>query len=241
MDNILVLIQKKVGSDMSTIFRIEKNRDFVVMNNRFLRNKKMSLKAKGALSLFLSLPDDWQYSINGLASICKESQTAIRSTLKELEEHNHLRRVREQDEKGQFRYIYYIYELPYDGNEHADKGNAQNAHKESKRQQSNKRENKEYKKYNINNYIYLLDIIPDPQLRNLYCDFLDNRNRMGAPLSTTGFEYLIERVREIAGLDVEKQKSLLKTAIINNWKNVYPRGEEPGSAAMDELKKFYSN
>ena len=50
---------------MSTVFRVEKNREFVVMSNKFLRNKEMSLKAKGLLALCLSLPDDWDYYIHG--------------------------------------------------------------------------------------------------------------------------------------------------------------------------------
>ena len=86
----------------TTVFRVEKSREFVVMNNRFLRNKEMSLKAKGLLALCLSLPEDWNYSLNGLVAICKESHTSIRSTLKELEEFNHLRREKKKDDKGQF-------------------------------------------------------------------------------------------------------------------------------------------
>jgi hypothetical protein len=70
---------------MTTVFRVEKNREFVVMHNKFLREKEMSLKAKGLLALCLALPDDWNYSLNGLCAICKESQTSIRSALKELE------------------------------------------------------------------------------------------------------------------------------------------------------------
>ena len=65
---------------------------------------------------------------------------------------------------------------------------------------------------------------------------------MDAPLSRKGLEYLIERVREIAGIDVEKQKSLLRTAVINNWKNVYSKEEAPANeaGALDELKRIYS-
>lgn len=70
---------------MSTVVRIEKNRNYVVMNNEFLRNKEMSLKAKGLLALCLSLPDTWDYSLNGLVSITKENLTAVRSGLKELQ------------------------------------------------------------------------------------------------------------------------------------------------------------
>lgn len=232
---------------MSTIFRIEKNRDYVVMNNKFLRNKEMSLKAKGALSLFLSLPDNWQYSINGLAAICKESQTAIRSTLKELEEHRHLKRLREQDEKGQFKYVYCIYEIPYDGNEYADDANAENGRTENRRQQSIQKKNIKEKSINkenidiyaIDNYLDILNTIGDDDLRELYIDFLEHRKYMGDPLTKRGLELLRERVRELVGLNVAKQKQLLKTSLINNWKNVYLKDEPGENEQIDDLKSFY--
>ena len=85
-----------------------------------------------------------------------------------------------------------------------------------------------------------MDTIPDPHLRNLYCYFLDNRNYMGAPLSRKGLELLIERVRDLVGLNINKQKELLRTAVINNWKNVYPKGEQPEeSEELNNLKNFY--
>lgn len=129
---------------MTTVFRIEKNREFVVMSNKFLREKEMSLKAKGLLALCLALPDDWNYSLNGLCAICKESQTSIRSALKELETFNYLKRNRKQNEKGHFIYEYVIYEQPHTENLHTDK-----RHTENRRQQSNKRQT--IKKQNINN------------------------------------------------------------------------------------------
>ena len=133
----------------TTIFRVEKNREFVVMSNRFLRNKEMSLKSKGLLALCLALPDDWEYSINGLCAICKESQTSIRSALKELETYGHLKRERRQNDKGQFIYEYVIYETPYDGFQHTVKQHTDKQHTENRRQQSNKRQT--IKKENINN------------------------------------------------------------------------------------------
>ena len=65
---------------------------------------------------------------------------------------------------------------------------------------------------------------------------------MGAPLSRKGLELLIERVRELVGLDTEKQKEILKTAVINNWKNVYPKGEQPvESEELNNLRSIYQN
>ena len=67
------------------VFRIERTRDYTVMSNHHLRNEKLSLKAKGLLSMMLSLPDDWNYTTRGLAKICKEGVDAISGALRELE------------------------------------------------------------------------------------------------------------------------------------------------------------
>ena len=72
-------------------FRINKKRNYTVMNNYHLRDKNLSLKAKGLLSFMLSLPDNWDYSMNGLVFICKENITSIRSTLSELEKFNYFK------------------------------------------------------------------------------------------------------------------------------------------------------
>lgn len=72
------------------VFKIEKTNNYTVMSNYHLRDKKLSLKAKGLLSFMLSLPDDWDYSLNGLVSVSKESKKAIRSILNELKENGYL-------------------------------------------------------------------------------------------------------------------------------------------------------
>ena len=99
---------------MSTTFKINKNSDFTVMSNHHLRDKNLSLKAKGLLSYMLSLPDDWDYSLKGLVSICKENKDAIRASLNELKSNNYLIIERSRDENGMFQYNYQIYEKPYE-------------------------------------------------------------------------------------------------------------------------------
>lgn len=94
------------------VFRVNSNKNYTVMNNTPLRDKGLSLRAKGLLSVMLSLHEDWDYSINGLAAISKEGVKAIRSVLNELEEGGYLIRTRIQNDKGQFDYIYDIYETP---------------------------------------------------------------------------------------------------------------------------------
>ena len=67
------------------VFRVEKTRNYTVMSNQHLRDKRLSLKAKGLLSLMLSLPEDWDYTTKGLARICKDGVDSICTTVRELE------------------------------------------------------------------------------------------------------------------------------------------------------------
>ena len=95
------------------VFRVEKNSGYTVMSNHHLRNRNLSLKAKGLLSQMLSLPEDWDYTLQGLARINRESIDAIRQAIRELEQAGYIQRSRERDEKGRLRGAdYVIFELP---------------------------------------------------------------------------------------------------------------------------------
>ena len=95
------------------IFRVEKNRNYVTMSNYHLRDKNLSLKAKGLLSQILSLPPDWDYSLAGLASINKEKIDAIRTAIQELERFGYLKRERIRFADGRLGGAEYIvYEQP---------------------------------------------------------------------------------------------------------------------------------
>ncbi|MDE7446637.1 MAG: helix-turn-helix domain-containing protein [Lachnospiraceae bacterium] len=95
------------------VFRVEKTKDFTVMSNFHLRDVELSLKAKGLLSLMLSLPEDWDYTTKGLACICKDGGDSITSALKELENHGYLTRQRTRYENGRLGDITYtIHEKP---------------------------------------------------------------------------------------------------------------------------------
>lgn len=95
------------------VFRIDKTRDYTVMSNHHLRNTELSLKAKGLLSLMLSLPENWDYTTKGLAAICKDGIDSISSCIRELEKHGYIIRERMRNEKGQLTTIEYtILEQP---------------------------------------------------------------------------------------------------------------------------------
>ena len=95
------------------VFRIEKTRDYTVMSNHHLRDRSLSLKAKGLLSLMLSLPEEWDYTTKGLAQICKDGVDSICAGVRELEEHGYVIRQRVRNPNGQLGAIEYtILEQP---------------------------------------------------------------------------------------------------------------------------------
>ena len=98
---------------MMSVFKIEKNQNYIVMSNHHLRDRNLSYKAKGLLSFMLSLPEDWDYSLAGLCFISKESRDGIRSILKELQEHHYVEIEKVRGYKGYFEYNYLIYEVPH--------------------------------------------------------------------------------------------------------------------------------
>ena len=95
------------------VFRVEKNKGYTVMSNHHLRNKELTLKAKGLLSQMLSLPENWDYTLAGLSHINKESIDAIRTAVLELEKAGYIKRSQGRDKKGKMTAITYtIYEQP---------------------------------------------------------------------------------------------------------------------------------
>ena len=231
---------------MSTVIRVEKNREYVVMNNKFLRNKTMSLKAKGLLALCLSLPDDWDYSMNGLASICKESLTSIRSSLKELEDHGHLIRTKKNAANGRFFYEYVLYEVPHTDsphiqNIHAVNVHAANVHVDNDIQQSI--EEKSIKEQSIKELnLYIREQAPAP-LWSLFNEYLEMRKEIGAPLTMRGLKMLLTRVEKLSDNNISIQRLMLENAIQNQWKNIYRPKDQEIKAVLDaqtnELKSFY--
>lgn len=96
-------------------FKVNKTKDYTIMSNYHLKEKNMSLKAKGLLSVMLSLPDNWDYSISGLIAISLENETSIKSALSELKQFGYLEIIKlmpNESETGRIDYIYNIYEKP---------------------------------------------------------------------------------------------------------------------------------
>lgn len=216
-----------------SVFRINKTNNFTIMSNTHFKEKKMSLKAKGLLSLMLSLPDDWDYSIAGLAALSKDGKDSVMSALSELEKFGYLTRTRMVNNKGQFAGVEYnIYENPVAAIPIQEKENSANPGADKPDQLiTNPINHLKDKVFEL-----LSTKERDVELLALYRDYIQMREEIEAPLTETGLEKLIARAKRLSKDSIKIEKVLLETAIINNWKNIYPPRESELARLSQDLQ-----
>ena len=224
-----------------SIVRVHKTGNFTVMSNYHFKEKKMSLKAKGLLSLMLSLPDDWNYSIRGLVTLSKDGKDSVMSALSELESFGYLSREKVVNDKGQFAGVEYnIYEQPQPEKPIAEKQNEEKQKPDNANAGNQTQLNTNSIK-NLENQLCMLLNTKDLELTQLYSDYIKVRDNMNAPLTESGLEKLVERCKRLSKNNVRVEKILLETAIINNWKNVYtPRESELQSVTQEITEELRS-
>lgn len=143
---------------MSTVFRVEKTKGFTVMSNYHLRDKSLTLKAKGLLSVMLSLPDGWEFTLKGLASMSDDGLDSVRAAVHLLEKQGYLIRKQLMDDKGHFtRNEYTVYEKPtseelstekpLSENPITEKPSTENPTQINKEELITEKQNTEYSKY----------------------------------------------------------------------------------------------
>lgn len=111
------------------VVRVNKTKNYTVMSNHHLIDRNLTLKAKGLLSVVLSLPEDWEYSVSGLASISKEKETSINSALRELKENGYLvitKKLPNQTTSGRIEYEWDFYEIPKTAEQEGKKQDLEN-------------------------------------------------------------------------------------------------------------------
>lgn len=225
-----------------SVIRIHKTNNFTVMSNYHFKEKKMSLKAKGLLSLMLSLPNDWNYSVAGLVTLSKDGKDSVMTALAELEKFGYLTRQQLVNEKGQFSGVeYHIYEQPQEKkpvaeNPHEGIENTEKQHAEKRPQlntnQSITKENKDIKTLSTKpiSERELFDILVDIEnhdLAELYREYTEWRATTDAPLTAHGLKMLIKRCERLSNYDVSVQMAMIETSLIQGWKNVFaPKPEE---------------
>ncbi len=216
-----------------SVIRVEKTKNYTVMSNYHFKEKEMSLKAKGLLSLMLSLPDNWDYSIAGLVAICKENETAIKSALKELQQFGYVKVDKimpDKTDSGRIEYIYNIYEQSKQGNE---KQGVENLHLETQcvenhtqlntnKLNTNKLNTKDNKKNNTKKDFSRLVIdtclkndIEDDDSIELIEQFLEEMK-----IKTKGA--IQANIAKIAGKDYTTIKKCIDTSYQRNYKYITP-------------------
>lgn len=238
-----------------SVFRINKNNNYTVMSNHHFKERGMSLKAKGLLSLMLSLPDDWDYNVSGLVRLSKDGKDSVMTALAELEKHGYLVRRQLTNDKGQFNGIEYnIFEepqkelaiaaKPISANETTGKQNAEKP-PQSITNSINHLDNQsltELERDKGDEIYEILEEIADKELRELYTDYVLQRRENGSPLTPKGLHMLIARGFRLSDSNMAVHRAIVETAIINQWQNLYsPRDEEKRGrdGYLEERKRFY--
>lgn len=222
-----------------SVIRVNNTKGFTVMSNYHFQDKEISLKAKGLLGLMLSLPSNWDYSVNGLVAIVKENKAAVQTALKELEEHKYLKRTRVQDETGRFDYVYDIYEKPYDKlpctenrctdiqctenrcteNQPQIITNKQNTKElNTNRLNTNTYKEKNIKKESVNSVI--AEYTENKDLQDALHDFVDMRTKARKPLTVRAMKLSLNELDKLAVDDVTKI-AIVNQSIVHSWLTFY--------------------
>lgn len=247
-----------------SVIRVNKTKNYTVMSNEHLKDKRLSLKAKGLLSVMLSLPDTWDYSISGLVAICKESETAVKSTLNELKSCGYLvvtKKMPNETESGRIEYVYDIFENAQTGKQEAEKQGVENLvvenlGVENVRQLSTKESSTDKSntdKSNTNNkkkegkragYDEIINGYTDnAELRSAIVEFVKMRKMMKKPLTNRALSLLLTSKKGLDGLasnDAEKI-DIVQQSIMRGWLGFFPlkdREEKRATVSRETTSGF---
>ena len=209
------------------VFRVEKNKDYTTISNYHLRDKNLSLKSIGLLTIMLSLPDDWDYSLEGLTKITKDGLASVRTAIKELEDNKYLVRNQGRNKNGKFGDIeYLVYETPICEKSISVKPKAEKPISEN-RTQLNTNITKELNNKILNNnkkeIIKEKRYFEDDNLNDLFKDFLSMRKKIKAVNSDRAITLLINKLSKY---DDKTKIKMIENSIENSWKGIYEPKED---------------
>lgn len=248
------------------VIRVNKTADYTVMSNAHFRERGMSLKAKGLLSLMLSLPDSWDYSIAGLTTLSTDGKDSVMSGLNELEKFGYLIRTRSFDEKGRFAgYDYDIFEnpqteKPYAENPNTDKPNAENSQTEKPYAEnppqlntnqsitniSNTNDKKKVSKGKANSFDRLIGDYAkgNAEIVELLIEWLKVRKAKRAAMTDRAIQLNLEKLDGLAAESGMSVADYLKEVICRGWQAFYPiknftaPAPKQGGGIMDDFKRM---
>lgn len=229
------------------IVRVVKNKDYTVMSNAHLHDKRLSLKAVGLLSIVLSLPDDWHYTVKGLVGSVKDGERAVNGALSELKQCGYLQvnKLYPNSERSKIEYQYVFYEKPQDlqnvpleqdlqnvdlqnvGLQNVDLQNVGayiNTNKQSTNKQNTKELNtNEYKEKNIKKESVnsvIAEYTENKDLQDALHGFVEMRNKARKPLTARAMKLSLNKLTELALDDVTKI-AIVNQSIVHSWLTFY--------------------
>lgn len=229
------------------IVRVVKNKDYTVMSNAHLHDKRLSLKAVGLLSIVLSLPDDWHYTVKGLVGSVKDGERAVNGALSELKQCGYLQvnKLYPNSERSKIEYQYVFYEKPQDlqnvpleqdiqnvglqnvGIQNVDLQNVGayiNTNKQSTNKQNTKELNtneykeKNNKKESVNSVI--AEYTENKDLQDALHGFVEMRNKARKPLTARAMKLSLNKLNELALDDITKI-AIVNQSIVHSWLTFY--------------------
>lgn len=229
------------------IVRVVKNKDYTVMSNAHLHDKRLSLKAVGLLSIVLSLPDDWHYTVKGLVGSVKDGERAVNGALSELKQCGYLQvnKLYPNSERSKIEYQYVFYEKPQGiqnvpleqdlqnvdlqnvGLQNVDlqnvgayiNTNKQNTNKQNTKElNTNEYKEKNIKKESVNSVI--TEYTESKDLQDALHDFVDMRTKVRKPLTVRAMKLSLNELDKLAVDDVTKI-AIVNQSIMHNWLTFY--------------------
>lgn len=221
--------------------RKEHKENYTCISNDVFKSD-LSLKARGMLCTMFSLPDNWEFSENGLQAILKDGQTSIRSAIKELESEGFLSRTRERDENGRMsKCVWIVCDYPRFENQSLANASLGNRPQLSTKQQSTDKSNTHQKKEGTRaGYDEIIsDYTDNAELRNALIEFVKMRKMIKKPLTNKALSLLLTGKKGLDGLassDAEKI-DIVNQTVMHSWRGFYPLKDDGDSKQSKQSKE----
>ena len=232
------------------VFRVNKTDNYTVMSNYHFRNNKMSLKAMGLLSLMLSLPDGWDYSVQGLIKLSKDGKSGTTAALKELEQYGHLQRVPVRTGGKISDWVYNIYEKPLTDFQEVENLEVENLEIENQEIENQDVENPPQlntyisntkglttKKSNTKKDLYIsarpdAASFNDEAVQEAFNNFVADRKERGKPMTTRAINIAVKKVNELSNGNPENAIEIINQSIEKGWSGIFPLQEDKPRRAI---------
>ena len=239
------------------IVRVVKNKDYTVMSNTHLKDKRLSLKAIGLLSVVLGLPEDWHYTVNGLVGIVKDGKDSVETAIKELKKNGYLRveKIYPNGNSNRIQYQYTFFENPQEVDfqplekQGIEKQGVETqvlenpyTYKDTNKQNTKELNTNEYKEKNnkketVNSVI--AEYTENKDLQDALHDFVDMRTKTRKPLTVRAMKLSLNELDKLALDDVTKV-AIVNQSIMHNWLTFYKLQNNNGPKQLTRKEMGYA-